>query len=44
MSHWRLHGGKFNFLKFNENERITCQFPWDTVKTVLRGKFIDVIT
>ena len=28
------------FLKFNENEAITCPNLWDTMKAVLRGKLI----
>ena len=30
------------FLKINENEHKTVQNLWDTVKTVLRGKFIAI--
>ena len=30
------------YLETNENEHITTQHLWDTVKTVLRGKFIAI--
>ena len=30
------------YLETNENEHITTQHVWDTVKTVLRGKFIAI--
>jgi hypothetical protein len=30
------------FLEVNENENTTYQNLWDTAKTVLRGKFIDM--
>ena len=30
------------FIKTNENENITTQNLWDTVKAVLRGKFIAI--
>ena len=29
-----------DFLEFNENEGKTSSNSWDTLKTVLRGKFI----
>ena len=31
-----------NFLEANENELTTTHNPWDTVKAVLRGKFIAI--
>ena len=31
-----------NFVKTNENELTTIQNLWDTVKAVLRGKFIAI--
>ena len=33
-------GRNKDFLKFNENDHITYPNLWDTMKAVLRGKFI----
>ena len=32
-----------NFLETNENELTTTQNPWDTAKTILRGKFMAIL-
>jgi hypothetical protein len=32
------------FLEFNENQGIKYQNLWDSMKAVLRGKFISIIT
>ena len=31
------------FLETNENELTTTQNPWDTAKTILRGKFMAIL-
>ena len=32
-----------NFPETNENELTTTQNPWDTAKTILRGKFMAIL-
>lgn len=31
---------KFKFLELNENKNTACQNLWNTIKAVLRGRFI----
>lgn len=40
MANQKNHGGKFKFLKSNENEDSTYQKIWGMAKATLKAKFI----
>ena len=42
MPHWRNQRGNQKIPRDNQNESMTIQNLWDTVKELLRGKFIAI--